>query len=258
MARRALKSEIALPPGLLSRAVVRELLRLILEEFRWFVPARYGGPALDHVFLRGAIGVEAMLDHYEDWNYLYVAATTDRDYIAIEPSKLEESYPYTGGVTWTTSGSLASRPTWRTAHEVQVKQLMKLLGSPLAYTALRDDIESKTRGLVPEESWLKQVITVRDYSEGLAGLYWRNFFGPPFARMFGERLHALPPEHRRDLGDGVVLVEPYPLPGDADTDEGRSRERALIEQLGPECFYDHERHVLPTRRPELPAPGAWT
>ena len=99
-----------------------------------------------------------------------------------------------------------------------------------------------------------QVITVRDYSEGLAGLFWRNFFGPPFVKLFGERLQSLPETCREDLGDGIVLVEPYPKPMDAETQAGKAREQELISLLGPECFYDHERHTLPTRRPELVFP----
>ncbi|WP_257453316.1 hypothetical protein [Archangium lipolyticum] len=91
----------------------------------------------------------------------------------------------------------------------------------------------------------------KDYSEGLPGLFWRNFFGPPFVRMFGERLASLPEDCRERLGDGLVLVQPYTLPSDAGTEEGNARERALIEHLGPECFYDHEHHTPPTRRPVL-------
>jgi hypothetical protein len=34
-----------------------------------------------------------------------------------------------------------------------------------------------------------------------------------------------------------------------------ARERELISLLGPECFYDHEHHTLPTRRPVLDALG---
>jgi hypothetical protein len=126
----------------------------------------------------------------------------------------------------------------------------------LAYAGLADDIFSKERRIVPSPDGVGQVrvITVRDYSEGLAGLYWRNFLGPPFLRLFGDRLDALPAEYRQELSDELVLVQPYELPTQAGTPEGDARERQLISLLGPECFYDHERHVKPTRRPELGPP----
>ena len=46
----------------------------------------------------------------------------------------------------------------------------------------------------------------------------------------------------------------YPKPMDAETQAGKARERETISLLGPECFYDHERHTLPTRRPKLMFP----
>jgi hypothetical protein len=131
---------------------------------------------------------------------------------------------------------------------------MRLLGSPLAQAGVFDDLWRKQNRSVPASDGFGQeeVFTVRDYSEGLVGLGWRNFFGPPFVRLFGERLATLPPDARQDLGDGLVLVQPYALPTQAGTPEGEARERQLIAHLGPECFYDHERHTVPTRCPSLP------
>jgi hypothetical protein len=99
-----------------------------------------------------------------------------------------------------------------------------------------------------------ETFTVRDPSEGLAGLYWRNFFGPPFVRMLGDRLQSLPPGTRRELGGDIVLVQPYERPTQAMTREGDAAEQRLITVLGPECFYDTEQHRKPTRVPEL-SPG---
>ncbi|HYO58659.1 hypothetical protein [Archangium sp.] len=132
---------------------------------------------------------------------------------------------------------------------------MRLVQSPLAWCALKNDFERKTQRRVPEDIGLRLTFTLRDYSEGLAGLFWRNFYGPPFIRMFGQRLDALPAECREPLGEDIVLVQPYELPTEADTEAGRARERELISLLGPECFYDHEHHTLPTRRPVLHALG---
>ena len=98
---------------------------------------------------------------------------------------------------------------------------------------------------------MTEIFTVRDYSEGLPGLLWRNFFGPPFVQMFGERLASLPGESKQELGGGIVLVQPYELPSQADTPEATAREHELITQLGPDCFYDHERHLKPARVPDL-------
>jgi len=64
----------------------------------------------------------------------------------------------------------------------------------------------------------------------------------------------MPAECRQELGDECVVIQPYEFPTQAGTPEGDARERQLISLLGPECFYDHERLVKPTRRPELGPP----
>jgi hypothetical protein len=184
-----------------------------------------------------------------------VAASTDRDFILISPTKTSH-VPYVGKIIWETSVAEARKPAWRAAHLRQVREVMCLVNSPLAQTAAEEDIQQKTRRLVPNPDGFgsSEEVTLRGYGEGLAGLFWRNFFGAPFVQMFGERLDTLPGEFKQDLGDGIVLVQPYELPTQAGTPDGVARERQLITHLGPECFYDHERHLKPTRVPDLPAP----
>jgi hypothetical protein len=197
------------------------------------------------------IDYDALIAIYEKHKSLCVAARTDKDFICIFPAK-HDSPPYKGNISWDTSARSAFKSSsWRAAHVEQVTELMQLLHSPLATAELAEDRERKTKRLVPEGIGLLETFTVRDYSEGLAGLFWRNFFGPPFVRLFGERLAALPQDCRKSLGDKLVLVQPYELPTEAGTEHGNARERALIEHLGPECFYDHEHHTPPTRRPVL-------
>jgi hypothetical protein len=193
---------------------------------------------------------DSLLAFYEERKTLCVAAKTDRDFLLVYPSKPDDP-PYTGKLTWVTSVKTASVQKWRTAHAEQVMEVMRLVSAPLAVTAMNEDLELKTQRLVPEGAGLKLTFTVRGYGEGLPGLFWRNFFGPPFVRLFGERLASLPEDCRKPLGDELVLVQPYELPTEAGTEHGNARERALIEHLGPECFYDHEHHTPPTRRPVL-------
>lgn len=250
MRKPPLTTRICLPPGTPSGTVVREFLHLAFEEFRWFSPARYGMSFLDGRLSQDSIDYDALLTFYEERKTLCVAARTDRDFFLIFPSKADEPR-YTGGITWVTSATSAAKASWRAAHLHQVSEVMRLVRSPWAYTALDDDIERKTRRIIHDGISKVRAFTVRGYGEGLAGLFWRNFFGPPFVRLFGERLATLPPECRTPLGEERVLVQPYELPTEAGTESGQARERELIARLGPECFYDHEHHTLPTRRPFL-------
>ncbi|WP_257461604.1 hypothetical protein [Archangium lipolyticum] len=251
---RHLETQIELPPGLLSSAVVREFLRLGLEQYRWFTPMRYGTGTLRETLDPKHVDFDVLLAFYEERECLCVAARTDQDFFWLSPARPESQRRF-GRLVLATSPNTAKKSAWRAAHIEQVTELMRLLRAPLAFAGHQEDIDRKTDLLVPEELGSRLDFTVRNYSEGLAGLFWRNFFGPPFVSMFGERLTSLPEDCRKPLGDGLVLVQPYELPTDAGTEHGDARERALIEHLGPECFYDHARHLKPTRLPVLHPPG---
>ncbi|HEX8700668.1 MAG TPA: hypothetical protein VF815_17590 [Myxococcaceae bacterium] len=248
---KSLTTRLGLPPSGLPGATVRELLQLVLGKFRWFRPERYGFAALDSPVDPEHVDYDRLVAAYEDLKALTVAGRTDKEFLLLVGTKEPDS-SYSGALTWVTSASMASKDSWRARHLREVAEIMRLVNAPLGISALDEDIEAKTQRWVRDDVGEVLTFTVRDYSEGLAGLFWRNFFGPPFTRMFGERLSSLPAPSKQDLGDGIILVQPYELPTQAGTPEGVAAERQLISQLGPECFYDHERHLKPTRRPELP------
>jgi hypothetical protein len=247
-----LTTYIYLPPGVPSGSVVREFLRHAFETYHWFRPVRYGRASLTGQLDPAHIDFDALVRAYEQHCDLTVTAQTDRDHIIIFPAKHADP-PYTGKITWTTSIKEAAKPEWRANHLLQVLAMMQLVRSPLAQAGSGKDLDRKKWRLVPAPDGLSatESYTVRDYSEGLAGLFWRNFFGRPFVKMFGERLATLPSESMQSLGDSIALVQPYELPTLAGTPEGEECERQLVTHLGTECFYDHERHLKPTRLPEL-------
>ncbi|HEX5746029.1 MAG TPA: hypothetical protein VFZ09_07280 [Archangium sp.] len=226
----------------------------MLRRYQWFTAKRYGYISMSEAIDPERLDLDPLIAYFEEHNWLCVGVNTERDFIWFSPSRSAE-FPYMGDISWTTSVRSASKASWRTALVPQVAELMRLVQSPLAQIGMGPDFEGKTRRWMPQEVGRKRVVTVRDYSEGLAGLFWRNFYGPPFLRMFGERLDSLPAECRQPLGEDLVLVQPYELPTEAGTESGITRERELISLLGPECFYDHEHHTLPTRRPVLDSLG---
>jgi hypothetical protein len=253
-----LTTKISLNPGLPAGAIIKEFLQLAFSKYRWFVPVRYGGFAIwNQKIDPERIDYDALVAVYEERQSLCVAARTDKDFLCIFPARADSPL-HIGKIIWEASASYSTKASWRKAHAEQVSEVMTLLSSPLAMAARDDDVDRKTTRWVPNEDGIgrTQTFTVSNYSEGLAGLFWRNFFGPSFVRMFGERLASLPAEHRQDLGHGLVLVQPYALPSEAGTEQGNAQERSLIEHLGPECFYDHARHLKPSRVPVLDSSGA--
>ena len=252
MRSRPFTTYINLPPGPLESDLLREVLHLILSEFHWFEPRRFGHADMEYPIVSGTLDLDPLLAYYEKKKrrHLFVGARTDRDYVCFFPSGPND-LPYVSYFSWTTSLADTARPAWRQRHLEQVAALMRLVRSPLATAATEDDWDRKTQYEVQEEHSSYQEFTIRDYSEGLPGLFWRNFLGLPFVRLFGERLDSLPPGRAQRLGDDLVLVQPYELPSQAGSLEADAQERELIALLGSECFYDHERRQKPTRRPVL-------
>jgi len=247
-----LETKFSLLPGPLPIATVHQLFHRVFEEYRWFKPARYGRASLDRKLDPEHPDIDELAAFYERHQDITVAAKTDRDFVLVYCTRPGAEFPHVGRITWQTSDKEAAKPGWRSSHLRQVQEVMSLIGSPLAQSGTAADFSRKADRILPAADGMgsELTFTVRDYTEGLAGLYWRNFLGPPFFRLFGERLDALPAECRQELSDELVLVQPYELPTQAGTPEGEARERQLISLLGPECFYNHERHVKPTRRPE--------
>ncbi|HVG60645.1 MAG TPA: hypothetical protein VNA24_18960 [Hyalangium sp.] len=243
-----IKTKISLPPGIVSSSLAREICRRAFEHYHWFRPIKYDRGPLDP----DCINFDALIAYYEEYRNLMVTSHKEQEYLFFYPARRVE-FPYIGSLIWGISARGARKPAWRDEHLQQVLELMQLMRAPLAQCGIYEDLQSKTNREVmhPDGLSMMETFTVRDYSEGLPGLVWRNFFGPPFVQMFGERLTSLPSEFKQDLGGGIVLVQPYEFPTQAGTPEAAARERELIAHLGPECFYDHERHLKPTRVPNL-------
>jgi hypothetical protein len=243
---------ISLPPGVPTASLVSEFFHLVFETHRWFRPVRFGRAVLNGKLDSEHIDFNALVAYYEQHQNMTVTARTDRDYLMLFPAK-PDSPPYIGCLYWGTSAKEAAKPAWRAAHLSGVAEVMRLLRSPYAHAGLSEDLSNKTHRWVPHPDGLGDVetTTAGNYSQGLPGLVWRNFFGPPFVHLFGEQLTSLPSQFKQDLGDGLVLLQPYELPSEAGSPEATARERELISLLGPECFYDHERHLKPTRLPRL-------
>jgi hypothetical protein len=246
------KTFVSLPPGTLPGSLIREFFHRVFVKYSWFRPVQYGQAFTDGRLDPDRIDFDALVAFYEEHRDITVMARTERDYLILYPVKPGDP-PYLGHLIWATSVKEATKPAWRAAHLQQVLEVMQLLRAPLAQAGLSADLTRKTSRhvLAPDGLSMTETFTVRDYGEGLPGLVWRNFFGPPFVQMFGERLTSLPDSFKQDPGSGIVLVQPYELPSQAGTPEATASERELIAHLGPECFYDHERHLKPTRVPDL-------
>jgi hypothetical protein len=237
----------------LQRPQLQQLLNTLLEEYRWVEPVRYGNSAMRERLAPGHIDYNTLADFYEGYEGLCIGSHTEQHYIWVFPPNAIDSRFQGGTIIWATSTRQVNSPAWRARHLEQVAKVMRDTDAPLALAALGEDLKRKNRRLVPNPNGIGSTLTftVNVPGEGLAGLFWRNFYGPPFTRLFGERMLSLPPGTHQDLGNGFALVQPYEQPSQAMTPEGDASEARLITVLGPECFYDFQRHQKPTRLPVL-------
>lgn len=256
MASCSILTNIHLSPGPPSTTAIRRLLELAFEEYHWFQPAPAPSFGENAHLKAGNAANTGYLAYYDRFQHLTISDRREWDFLSVSTSVRTE-FPFVGRVSWTVSVDEEDLVRWRDAHLYQVVELMRLVGSSLAQAGMIDDLYRKKERFIPNPDGFgtAQTFTVRDPSEGLAGLCWLNIFGPPFVRMFGERLLSLPADTHQELGDGLVLVQPYALPTQAMTPEGDAAEQRLITLLGPECFYDHAQHRKPTRVPELTVPS---
>jgi len=253
---------IQLRPGFPPNTDLRECFRLIFEDFAWFRPHRYRGVGMaGHVaILPGSVPLDAFVaacrGEERHATHSVMILKSDQEFLSMSFTKPNEEFRYVGALNWITLASFSARQAWREHHVSQVGRLMKLLRSPYGFASLSSEEDRKLRRLVPNEDGFgsRQELTVRDYSEGLAGIFWRNFYGPPFVELFGDRLKALPPGTFTDLGDGLAFVQPYQQPEEALTPRSREMEERLVSLLGPEHFYDFTTHQLPKRQPRLQDP----
>ncbi|MFP2925944.1 hypothetical protein ACLESO_12145 [Pyxidicoccus sp. 3LG] len=235
---------------------MRDILQLAFKEYRWFQPAPDSRFGEYEDLTPGTINYGARLAYYDEVRQLTITDRTEEEFLIISTSRRTE-FPFVGRISFSIAVDAPNTAGWRDSHLHQVVELMRRVGSYLAQAGMIDDVYRKEDRFIPNPDGIgtEQTFTLRDPSEGLTGLMWRNFFGPPFIRMFGDRLQLLPPACQRELGNDLVLVQPYELPTQAMTPGGDAAEARLITVLGPECFYDHQQHRKPTRVPELALPS---
>jgi hypothetical protein len=242
---RQLETYFHLSPGSLTKKTVEELFQLVVGELRWVRPSRYGKLSTEES-IRGGDAVPLLAQFFGE-NGIVVMKGKGGE-LLLAPNRGEEQTT-TGFMVWFVAETAAAEPRRRARHVDGCTAVAKLLRAPLAWAGLDEDHNRRKHRIVPAGRLSQSVPRLRGYHDGLLGLYWQNFFGPPFTAMFADRLRELPAGIARDLGDGYWLVQPYETPDQALTEEGRQREIELIRRIGSEFFYDMEREQPPTRRP---------
>lgn len=90
-----------------------------------------------------------------------------------------------------------------------------------------------------------------DAGKALPGLYWLNYFGPPYSEMIGrDRLLSAPATIARACGLGVLL-QISDGPEGWDSDGYRAQESAVLDWIGREFFFNKARGYAGCRAPDF-------
>jgi hypothetical protein len=110
----------------------------------------------------------------------------------------------------------------------------------------KDKLKSRT----VLDSQYGETILPTNLSKGLPGIYWANFLGPEYVRMFGkQRLISSPNFHLQELHDDGILIVTSQTPLNPSSRDSRLARSELREFLGEDAFYPSQ--AISTRVPEF-------
>lgn len=242
-----IETNFYLPPGPLPIDVAERLVRLVVQEYAWVTPKRLGRSEADSPIVGDDL-LAAAVTFFEEEGSLCLAGPGGE--LLLNPDRPGQRNT-SGFFVWFTDSRKAKKSDWRSSHLQQCGNVARLLSSPVGYSSLSEDYEAKAVRLVPGGDFTEEVQRLRGYHEGLLGLFWRNFFGPPFGALMADRLAALGPPSAHDLGSGYWQLETYERPEEALTEAGIRREKELIAHLGADLFYDTTTETPPARAPRI-------
>ena len=154
-----------------------------------------------------------LMEFYAARKSLIVAARTDQGFCcSIWNPAAPGIPPFTGSIIWETSAHESTKPSSAcNTPSTDIRSDAAGWGRAWLRQGLTRTLSKKHSGSYPIQTASESgVYTVRDYSEGLEGMYWRNFLGLPSCGCWASACNrCLPAAVREELGGGIVLVQPY-------------------------------------------------
>lgn len=92
-----------------------------------------------------------------------------------------------------------------------------------------------------------------DASKALPGLYWLNFFGQPYRDFIGEEKLLNAPGHKARKVDHGILLRVHPDPTAWSSPEYLAKERAVLDHIGEQYFFNKQRGFSGTLAPDFSA-----
>ena len=230
---------ITLPPGGISKKNFKLFLTLILYDYEWVRPHKYG-----HIFpdkkLKNLSKEEIfslLIKEFDKNGDLELQESRSRNWMSIIPNRFETK-SFTGYIIWETK--VIDSRVERKNHSKSVAKIMDTLNSPLSFSCDTEthDFYCKrmTKSLFGEEL----TFTVKDYAHGLENTYWRMWFGMEYRDFFGiEKLRNSPIEFTKEYKT-VFFIQIYKEVEDWDDPIVLQEISSFKKYLGKDSFYNPE------------------
>jgi hypothetical protein len=122
---------------------------------------------------------------------------------------------------------------------------------PVRFADARTHEEFDAKNMIDDETGTRAI--GRRLAKCLPGLYWLNFFGPPYVElMCRHRLLSAPAYEVKPVGDGVLIALDSSA-GAWQTPEYKKREQEVIEHLGKQYFFSRFEPERQTVAPDFRA-----
>jgi hypothetical protein len=241
----SIETKFILPPGPIGYESQQSLIELFFGDNKVFEPNKYGRNDGDT-----AIGetnrIETLVDFWQHRGRLTVTGKPASHFICFfDDPKGETSW--NGFISWCAPLKVVN-DRWKSKHQATVAAAMKLVNSPLAFSGLEDDIETKCWRWIEEPGGgERKTPTLTSPIDGFPGMFWRMFL----SNTVVDSLPAVRDAHLAtslQVSDYAWLLSPYDDPREAQTPAGQALEQQLIQAIGPDYFYDHQTLTPPSQR----------
>jgi hypothetical protein len=224
-----IRLKINLPPKKPIADKIEELLRLIIVEYKWIDPKKYGHIDSDIKIDKSSFDLykKDLLKVYNEENDLTLGR--GNECVVVYPVKDD----FFGDVYFSTARYPKIDPICE-----QVVTIMKLFKSPLSYSGTEEMYSTFLNRRVERENYSEELITVKSYAHGLTNAFWRMWFGKEYIDFFGKVKLDTAPAFSKKYEDDIYFIQLFESPFDWNTEEGMKITEAFKNHVGKDSFYD--------------------
>ena len=234
--------KINLPPIIYNSKLIEQFLKLSIVDYKFINPSKYG-----HINAKIKVSHSSFDVYKKELSKLYeekkdLCLGQGKDYLIVYPQ--EKSL--VGNIYF-----ISSKFPKINFKDEQIKTLMKLLNSPLSYSATEEMYYKFQLRDIKRKGYTEQIYTVRNYSEGLTNAFWRMWFGKEYINFFEKDELDKAPAFYKNYSDGIYFIQLFETPYDWNTKDGIKITEEFKRAVGIDAFYDPQNPEKKLKAPDF-------